>query len=102
MRFFSTLTEDQRLLAVVGAICAILIWRLCELPEAVEVVRAGRLSRSPLNDLDLSNSTDFEDSALVAWEMVGWAEQDYAVFLDGGHLGGLAATGRGQSAGLVR
>jgi len=40
-------------------------------------------SRSPLNDIDLSASTDFEDGLVVAVDSVFLAEQDASVWADG-------------------
>jgi hypothetical protein len=40
-------------------------------------------SRNPLNDIDLSTSTDFEDGLVVAVDSVFLAEQDASVWADG-------------------
>jgi hypothetical protein len=44
---------------------------------------APAFGRSPLNDIDLSASTDFEDGLIVAADSLFLAEQDASVWADG-------------------
>lgn len=92
MRLFADLSPEQRLgislAALAGALVALVYMR----GSIAELSEMAMLPRSPLNDIDLSASTDFEDSVLVACEALSWAEQDYALFFDGGCFGLAAPT----------
>ena len=74
-------------------------------PSSLSFGLLAKLSPSPLNDIDMSTITDYEDSIIVALDGINFGSQDLSAVYDFSHLsviGSSAAMNRGLDTPLVK